>query len=136
MQFPSGRVPNFSLGMTAQPLWLRTGALRAPGDNAFAFVVQSFIDELAAAAGRDPLDLQLEILSATPAPGTKRRLAPDPNALNPERMKGVLELVAEKSGWANRKQHARHKAWALPATSAISAILPRWPRSAWTAAIA
>ena len=101
--FPSGRVPNYSLGMTAQPLYLRTGAMRAPGDNAFAFVVQSFLDELATAAGRDPLEFQLEILANTPAPGTKVNFS-DPDVLNPERMKGVLQLVAEKSGWANRKR--------------------------------
>jgi isoquinoline 1-oxidoreductase beta subunit len=101
--FPSGRVPNFSLGMTAMPLWLRTGAERAPGDNAFAFVVQSFLDELAAACGCDPLDLRLQILSATPAAGTNVNFS-DPDVLNPERMKGVLELVAEKSGWRDRKK--------------------------------
>jgi isoquinoline 1-oxidoreductase beta subunit len=101
--FPSGRVPNYSLGMTAQPLYLRTGAMRAPGDNAFAYVVQGFIDELATAAGRDPLEFQLEILANTPAPGTKANFS-DPDVLNPERMKGVLQLVAEKSGWANRKR--------------------------------
>jgi isoquinoline 1-oxidoreductase beta subunit len=102
-EFPAGRVPHFSLGMTAMPLWLRCGALRAPGVNAYAFVHQSFLDELAAAAGRDPLDFQLDILNATPAPDTKLDFK-DPDVLNPERMKGVLELVAEKSGWRNRKK--------------------------------
>jgi len=102
-EFPAGRVPHFTLGFTAMPLWLRCGAMRAPGVNAYAFVHQSFLDELAAAAGRDPLDFQLEILSATPDPGTKV----DPHnaeLMNPERMKGLLQLVAEKSGWRNRKK--------------------------------
>ncbi len=102
-QFPAGRVPNYSLGTSAIPLWLRCGALRAPGDNAFAFVHQSFLDELAAAAGRDPLDFQFDILDAAPAPGT----GVDPNnpeLLNPERMKGVLSLVAEKSRWRDRQK--------------------------------
>jgi isoquinoline 1-oxidoreductase beta subunit len=102
-EFPSGRVPNYSLGMTAMPLWLRCGALRAPSVNAYAFVGQSFLDELAAAAGRDPLEFQLEILNATPAPGTKVDAA-NPEVMNPERMRGVLQLAAEKSGWANRKK--------------------------------
>jgi isoquinoline 1-oxidoreductase beta subunit len=102
-QFPAGRVPSFSVGMSTIPLWLRCGALRAPGDNAYAFVHQSFLDELAAAAGRDLLDFQLEILNAAPESGTK--VDPkNPNLLNPERMKGVLELVAEKSGWRDRKK--------------------------------
>jgi len=102
-QFPAGRVENFSLGMSTLPLWLRCGALRAPGDNAYAFVHQSFLDELAAAAGRDPLQFQLEILNAAPQPGTKVD-AKNPDLLNPERMQAVLELVAEKSGWRNRKK--------------------------------
>ncbi len=102
-QFPGGWVPNYSIGMTAMPLWLRCGALRAPGVNAYGFVHQSFLDELAIAAGRDPLDFQLELLSAPPAADTKVDLT-NPDSLNPERMKGVLELVAEKSGWRNRKK--------------------------------
>jgi isoquinoline 1-oxidoreductase beta subunit len=102
-EFPAGRVANFSLGFSAIPLWLRCGALRAPGDNAYAFVHQSFLDELAAAAGRDPLDFQLEILNAAPAADTK--VDPkNPELLNPERMKGVLSLVAEKSGWRDHKK--------------------------------
>jgi isoquinoline 1-oxidoreductase beta subunit len=102
-EFPAGRVPNFSIGMTAMPLWLRCGALRAPGVNAYGFVHQSFLDELAAAAGRDPLDFQLEILGNAPAPETSVDFK-NPDVLNPDRMKGVLELVAEKSGWRNRKK--------------------------------
>ncbi len=102
-QFPAGRVQNFSLGMSTIPIWLRCGALRAPGDNAYAFVHQSFLDELAAAADRDPLDFQLELLNA--APDTTTKVDPqNPDLLNSERMKGVFELVAEKSGWRNRKK--------------------------------
>jgi len=68
-------------------------------------VGQSFLDEVAVAAGRDPLELQLEILAATPAPFAGHEPRPgDPDVLNPERLKGVLQLVAEKSGWATRKK--------------------------------
>jgi isoquinoline 1-oxidoreductase beta subunit len=102
-EFPAGYVPSYSIGMTPMPLWLRTGPQRAPGVNAYAFVHQSFLDELAAAAGRDPLEFQLELLAATPASGTEIKPS-DPGRLNPERLKGVLELVAEKSGWASRKR--------------------------------
>jgi isoquinoline 1-oxidoreductase beta subunit len=105
VEFPSGRVPNFALYCTPQPLNLRTGALRAPGHNAYAFAIKGFIDEMATAAGRDPLDFQMELLNATPVPMTAapgRRGGGD--SLNVERMKGVLQLVAEKSGWAERKK--------------------------------
>ncbi len=105
VEFPSGRVPNFALHCSPQPFNIRTGALRAPGHNAYAFAIKGFIDEMATAAGRDPLEFQLELLNATPVPmpatpgGRGGR-----DTLNAERMKGVLQLVAEKSGWAKRKK--------------------------------
>jgi len=109
-EFPSGRVPNYALHASTMPLWLRVGPLRAPSANALAFVGQSFLDEVAVAAGRDPLEFQLELLSATPVPmpaGERRqRGGPFDSTLNADRLKGVLELVAEKSGWASRKRAA------------------------------
>jgi isoquinoline 1-oxidoreductase beta subunit len=106
-EFPSGLVPNYALYTSAMPLMLRTGYLRAPGGNAYAWVGQSFVDELAAAAGRDPLEFQLEILSAAPVPVPGEASKPKgPGDLNPERLKGVLQLVAEKSNWANRKRES------------------------------
>ncbi len=109
-EFPSGRIPNYTLGYSNQPLLLRTGALRAPGHNGYAWVIESFIDEVATAARRDPLDLRMEILSATPAPMPSapagRRGFND--SLNPDRLKGVLQLVAEKSNWAKRKSTPGH----------------------------
>jgi isoquinoline 1-oxidoreductase beta subunit len=88
---------------------LRTGTLRAPGDNAYCWVAQSFLDEVADAAGRDPLEFQLELLSDKQAPWSagEHDAVGDheptgQSALIPERYKGVLELVADKSGWAHR----------------------------------
>ncbi len=107
-EFPSGRVPNYFIGHTAMPLWLRTGPMRAPGANAYAFVGQSFLDEVAAAAGRDPLDLQLELLAATPVPtppgAANTRRGPIEYAFHPERLAGVLQQVAEESDWRKRKR--------------------------------
>jgi len=104
-EFPSGLAPHYALYTSAIPLMLRTGYLRAPGNNAYAFVGQSFLDELAVAAGRDPLEFQLEILSnkMVPVPG-EENTPKGPRDLNPERLKAVLQLVAEKSNWANRKK--------------------------------
>jgi isoquinoline 1-oxidoreductase beta subunit len=108
-EFPSGRVPSYALYTSAQPLVLRTGALRAPGHNAYAWVIEAFLDEVATAAGHDPLDLRMELLNAAPAAmpaAANGRRATD--SLNPDRLKGVLQLVAEKSGWANRKSSPGH----------------------------
>ena len=105
MEFPSGRVPAYGLYTSQMPLLLRTGWLRAPGVNAICFVGQSFLDELANAARRDPLDFQIELLNATPVSLEKPQQGGDP-PLNAERLKGVLELVAKKSGWHDRKKQA------------------------------
>jgi len=94
---------------------LKTGALRAPGANSQCFVFQSFIDELAYAAGKDPVQFRLDLLDA---PGKRKMMAaakpkvenepsPTPSGARPQaydaaRMKGVLQMVAEKSGWGKR----------------------------------
>jgi isoquinoline 1-oxidoreductase beta subunit len=97
-EFPARFIPNFSLDTSLMPLGVPTGALRAPGSNGIAFATQSFIDELAAAAGKDPLQFRLDILANTPI-----SQEPGPAGAAPgfeaARMRGVLEEVRDKSGW-------------------------------------
>jgi isoquinoline 1-oxidoreductase beta subunit len=102
MLFPSRFVQNFSVGMSYIPnAGIPTGFLRAPGSNGIAFAHESFMDECAIAAGADPIQFRIDLMSNAMVgdPGT-----PQQSPLNPERMKGVLELVREKSGWANRSK--------------------------------
>jgi len=129
-EFPQRFVPNYALQTSVMPLGIRTGALRAPSSNAFAFVIQSFIDELAHAAGKDPVEFRLALLdSAGPSAPVEAGGRGGAPGMDPERMKGVTKLVAEKSGWA-RKRCPKAQRWASRSTSAIADTSPKSPKSA------
>lgn len=99
-EFPSGFVSNFAMYCSLMPLRLKTGALRAPSANSQSFVMQSFIDELAHAAGKDPLQFRLDLLGSGTGPAANDAKAPEYDAA---RMRKVVELVGGKAGWGKRK---------------------------------
>jgi isoquinoline 1-oxidoreductase beta subunit len=98
-ELPARFLPNFSLTQSIMATTVPTGPMRAPRSNALAFVFQGFIDELAHAGGVDPVQARLDLL------GDDRVIQPSPGAGGPpydtSRMKGVVKLAAEKSGWGS-----------------------------------
>ncbi len=97
-EFPANYVPNHDYGQSLMMGGMPTGPLRAPTSNAVCFVHQSFIDEMAIAAGKDPLEFRLELLAAPAPAGSAARAG-----MNAARMAEVVKVVRDRSGWANRK---------------------------------
>lgn len=93
-EFPASLIENVEFTRTMLPWKIPTGALRAPKSNAFAFVFQSFIHELADAAGRDHVEFLLELL------GESRWLeSGNVFALHTGRAANVIRVAAERAGW-------------------------------------
>jgi isoquinoline 1-oxidoreductase subunit beta len=99
LEFPSRFIPNFALETSVMPLGVPTGALRAPGSNGIAYATQMFIDELAEAAGKDPGQFRLELLSNTPIVDPPPASGQQPVLFDGPRMRRVVEAVMEKSNW-------------------------------------
>lgn len=91
-QFPAHFVPNFLTEQSILECNIPMGPWRAPGNNVFGFVMQGFLDELAHAAGRDPLEFRLDVLAQKTA-----------GPYDAARMTAVVKHAAEKAGWNPRK---------------------------------
>jgi isoquinoline 1-oxidoreductase beta subunit len=74
-------IPNLQVEYIYKDLGIPVGFWRSVGASQNAFITESFIDELAAAAGKDPFEFRRALLGKAP------------------RHKGVLELAAEKGDW-------------------------------------
>jgi isoquinoline 1-oxidoreductase beta subunit len=104
-EFPRGFVPNFRISSDPiAPFGIPTGAMRAPGANGVSFVMQSFIDELAIAAGKDPLQYRIDILNSPVDGATPGTPGGGGGGFNGARAKGVLEAVRDMSDWNNRSK--------------------------------
>ena len=94
--FPRRFVDNLRLEYFHNAIGLPRGSWRAPAHNVNAFVVQSFLDEIAHETGQDPLQLRLDML------GEPRDLEYGNHGgpvFNPGRLARLLRFVAERSGY-------------------------------------
>lgn len=93
-RYPAGALDHYKSENVAIDTNISTGAWRAPRSNFTAGAEQSFIDEVAEAAGKDPIDFRLELFDRA----INNPVGSD-NDYDPERYAGVLKLVREKSNW-------------------------------------
>ena len=88
-------IPNVSVLYGRAELAVPVGYWRAVGPSQNTFFLESFIDEMAHAANRDPVEFRLELLGGNP------------------RLKRVLEVAAEQSGWGTKLPAGRARGVAL-----------------------
>jgi len=103
-EFPARFIDNYRLDASLIATRIPTGPMRAPRSNALSFVFQSFVDELAHAAGKDPLEFQLALLGEPRLFGEKNTR----DGYDSGRMSAVLRLVGERSGWGVRQLAPGH----------------------------
>lgn len=95
--FPSGAVDNLLIDSVEYKSPITTGPWRAPITNFLAYAEQSFLDEVAEAAGKDPIQFRLELFEkAKKSPAGEVKYDVD-------RMIAVTKLAAEKSNWGKKK---------------------------------
>jgi isoquinoline 1-oxidoreductase beta subunit len=101
-EFPMLNVENVRGTRSLLPIKTPTGPWRAPGANTMSWPVQSFIHELALAAGRDHVEFLLEIM------GEPRWFeSGNVRSLNTGRASAVIKLAAEKAGWGRQMPPGR-----------------------------
>ncbi len=89
--------PNLRIEYTLAESSVPRAWWRSVEHSSSGFVVESFIDELAVAAGQDPLAFRLKLIGGDrkiPQFGSEKE-----PPLDTARLKGVLQLAAEKAGW-------------------------------------
>jgi isoquinoline 1-oxidoreductase beta subunit len=88
-------IPNLQVEYIYKDLGIPVGFWRSVGASQNAFIVESFIDELAGAAKKDPFEFRRDLLGKAP------------------RHKGVLELAAEKGDWEKPVAQGRFRGIAV-----------------------
>ncbi len=107
--FPFIAIPGSDVKSSKLPAGIPTGYWRAPGDNGNTWATQCFVDELAHAAGREPLAFTHELLAAVPAGGS--------GGFDAARMKNVLDRATQKAGWGTSRPRGEGQGFAITHTN-------------------
>ncbi len=102
--FPRRIIDNVRMEYFHNAIGLPRGSWRAPAHTANAFVVQSFLDEIAHETGQDPLQLRLDLL------GDERELEYGGHGgptFNPGRLSRLIKFVADEIGYGNEVPKGR-----------------------------
>ncbi len=94
-RFPAGALDNYLAEEWSIDSNITIGAFRAPRSNFMAGAEQSFLDEVAEAMGKDPIQFRLDLLKRV-----QENPVGEKNDYDAGRLAGVLELVREKSNWS------------------------------------
>jgi len=97
------QIPNVKLDMQHLPLHVMIGPYRGPAFNALGFMMETFVDEMAVAAGADPLEYRLGLLESYPDQGWAK----------------CLKEAADKAGWSS----------SLPKGMGRGIAISNWPGS-------
>jgi isoquinoline 1-oxidoreductase beta subunit len=102
--FPRRFIDNVRMEYFHNAIGLPRGSWRAPAHTANAFVVQSFLDEIAHETGQDPLQLRLDLL------GDERELEYGGHGgptFNPGRLSRLVKFVADEIGYGKELPKGR-----------------------------
>ncbi len=97
--FPAAAMANYLVEAHNLESNITTGAWRAPITNFLAFAEQSFLDEVAAQLGQDPVDFRLSLMEQAKNNPTGTL------DYDVDKFVGVIKLAAEKSNWRNKSKN-------------------------------
>ncbi|MEZ5757203.1 MAG: molybdopterin cofactor-binding domain-containing protein [Emcibacteraceae bacterium] len=96
--FPAHNIPNYR-GEVVHKQVLPSGPWRGPTENVAGYAMQSFVDEMAHLAGKDPLEYRINMFRETgdtPHPGFSS------DFIRADRFINILQIAAKNAGWGKK----------------------------------
>ncbi|MBA4010449.1 MAG: xanthine dehydrogenase family protein molybdopterin-binding subunit [Phenylobacterium sp.] len=110
--FPAGHVPNMEVEYHLLPSAAPRGAWRGPGHVVNAFAIECFLDEIAVASNRDPVELRLDMIGTGGAHSYMYLPQMPRRTFDTARYAAVIRRAAEASGWGEPMPKGRGRGFA------------------------